>query len=174
MRNALDRRASRRLFLSSEPERASQNTHPPEVLAAVMYVMRQGAQRRFTPPAGASAVDELAQSLSYLEEGDPFLRNVDARPSLGIAALPRIAVTDPEAPEAPKLDLVALRQRVGDVVEDRVDDYFGLFLGQARDLRNLVYQVGFGHRLLPSKFRGDPGSNSKSKLARRRRECLPP
>src|SRR6266852_4096501 len=122
--------------------------------------MRQGAQRRFTPPRGASAVDELAQSLSYLEERYSLLRNVDARPGLGIAALARVPVTDPEAPEAPKLDLVALRQRVGDVVEDRVDDRFRLFLGEARDLRNLVDQVGFGHRLLPSQFGGGPGSNS--------------
>src|SRR5213593_3126018 len=135
--------------------------------------MRQGAQRRFTPPCGASAVDELAQSLSHLEERHSLLRDVYARPGLRIPALPGVPVTDPEAPKAPKLDLVALRQRIGDVVEDRVDDCFGLFLGKARDLRNLVYQVGFGHRLLPSKFRGDPGSNSKSKLARRRRECLP-
>src|SRR5712691_10845787 len=114
--------------------------------------MRQGAQRRFTPPGGASAVDELAESLSYLEERYPLLRNVDARPGLGIAPLPRIPMTDPEAPEAPKLDLVALRQRVGDVVEDGVDDRFRLLLRQARDLRNLVDQVGFGHRLLPSQF----------------------
>src|SRR5262245_34513709 len=128
--------------------------------------MRQGAQMRFTPPRWASAVDELAQSLSYLEERHPLLGNVDARPGLGIAALSRVAVADPEAAEASKLDLVALRQRVGDVVEDRVDDRFRLLLGQARDLRNLVDQVGFRHRLLPSQFGGDPGSISVSKLAR--------
>src|SRR5206468_10955727 len=139
---------------------ASQNTHPPEVLAAVMYGMRQGAQRRFTPPGGASTVDELAQPLSYLEEGHPLLRDVHARSRLGIAALSRVPVTDPEAPEASKLDLVALRQRVGDVVEDRVDDRFRLFLGQAGDLRDFVDQVGFRHRLLPSQFGGDLGSNS--------------
>src|SRR6266403_632617 len=122
--------------------------------------MRQGAQRRFTPPEGASAVDELAQSLSYLEERDPLLGHVDARSGLGIAPLSRVSMTDPEAAEAPELDLVALRQRVGDVVEDRVDDCFRLFLRQARDLGNLVDQVGFRHRLLPSQFGGDPGSNS--------------
>src|SRR5215510_12586683 len=122
--------------------------------------MRQGAQRRLTPLGRTSAVDELAQSLSYLEERDPLLGDVDARSGLGIAALSRVAVTDPEAPEASKLDLVALRQRVGDVVEDRVDDRFRLFLGQARDLRDLVDQVGFRHRLLPSQFGGDPGSIS--------------
>src|SRR4029450_13944537 len=122
--------------------------------------MRQGAQRRFTPPEGASAVDELAQSLSYFEERDPFLGNVDARSGLWIAALSRVPVSDPEAPEAPELDLVALRERVGDVVEDRVADCLGLLLRQARDLRNLVDQVGFRHRLLPSQFGGDPGSNS--------------
>src|SRR5262249_20454298 len=122
--------------------------------------MRQGAQRRFTPPGAASAVDELAQSLSYLEERHPLLRDVDTRPGFGIAALARVAVADPEAAEASKLDLVALRQRIRNVVEDRVDDCFRLLLGQARDLRNLVDQVGFRHRLLPSQFGGDPGSIS--------------
>src|SRR5438093_2136671 len=115
--------------------------------------MRQGAQRRFTrpgDPGGASAVDELSQSLAYLEERHTFLRNVHARPGFGIAALPRVPVTDPEAPKTPELDLVALRQCVGNIVEDRVDDRFRLLLGQARDLRNLVDQVGFGYRLLPS------------------------
>src|SRR2546428_2696646 len=99
--------------------------------------MRQGAQRRFTLPpgprrlVGASAGDELSQSLAHFEERHPLLRNVHARAGLRIPPLPRIPVTDPEAPEAPKLDLVALRQGVGDAVEDRVDDRLRLLLGQA-------------------------------------------
>src|SRR5215467_7205669 len=46
--------------------------------------MRQGAQRRFTPPGVASAVDELAQSLSYLEEPHPLRSDVHARSVLGL------------------------------------------------------------------------------------------
>src|SRR5512145_416884 len=103
--------------------------------------MRHGAQRRLTPPGGTSAVDEFSQSLAYLEEGHALLRDIHARPGLRVAPLPRIPVTDPEASEASKLDLVPLRQRIGDVVEDGVDDRLGLLLGQARDLRNFVDQV---------------------------------
>src|SRR6266850_8472113 len=135
--------------------------------------MRHGAQRRFTPPGWASAVDEFSESLSYLEERHALLRDVHARPGLGIAALPGIAVTDPEASEASQLDLVSLRQGVGNVVEDGVDDRFRLFLGQARDLGNFVDEVGFGHRLLPSQFPGSPDSNSVTTLARCFRECQP-
>src|SRR5437660_9938052 len=102
--------------------------------------MRQDAQRRFTPPGGASAVDELAQSLSYLEERDPLLGHIYARSGLGIAPLSRVPMSDPEAPEAPELDLVALRQRVVDVVEDRVDDCFRLFRRWSREVANLVDQ----------------------------------
>src|SRR5260370_1198396 len=132
--------------------------------------MRQAAQRRFTPPEAGSPVDELSQPLAHLEERHPLLGDVHARPGLGVPPLARVAVTDPETAEAPELDLVALRQRVGDVVEDRVDDRLRLFLRQARDLRDLVDQVGFGHRRLRS-FRRNPRLLAHGKLARERKEC---
>src|SRR2546429_8159022 len=150
MRKASSRRQRTRLFLSSLAARASQTTPPTGARAAPTYPMRQGAQRRFTLGGESSRVDELAQSLSDLEERDPFLGDVHARPGLGVAALARVPVTDTEAPEPPQLDLVTLRQRVGDVVEDRVDDRLGFLLGQVRDLRDFVEQVCFGHRRLPS------------------------
>src|SRR2546425_3378147 len=103
--------------------------------------MRQGAQRRFTPAGTSSRVDELAQSLSYLEERHPFLGDVDARPRLGIAALARVPVTDAEAAEPPQLDLVALRQRVGDVVEDRVDDRSEEHTSELQSLAYLVCRL---------------------------------
>src|SRR2546430_2123319 len=113
MRKAWSRRQRTRLVRSSVPERASQNTQPTGACAAPTYPMRHGAQRRFTPGGESSRVDELAQSLSYLEERDPFLGDVHARPGLGVAALTRVPVADTEAPEPPQLDLVTLRQRVG-------------------------------------------------------------
>src|SRR5881392_1056416 len=150
MRKARSRRQSTRLDRSSPPERAAQNTQPTGARAAPTYPMRQGAQRRFTPGGESSRVDELAQSLSDLEERDPYVGDVHARPGLGVAPLARVPVTDTEAPEPPQLDLIALRQRVGDIVEDRVDDRLGFLLGQVRDLRDFVDQVRFGHRRLPS------------------------
>src|SRR5205809_6262514 len=120
MRKAWSRRQRTRLVRSSVPERASQNTQPMGARAAPTYPMRYGAQRRFTPGGERSRVDELAQSLSYLEERDPFLGNVHARPGLGVAAVKRIPEVDPEAPQTPQLYLFDLRQRVGAVVEDRV------------------------------------------------------
>src|SRR5438552_4397743 len=84
--------------------------------------MRHGAQRRFTPPGQASRVDEFAEALADLEEGHPLLGYVDGAAGFRITSLARIPVADTEAAEATKLDFVALGQRVGDVVEDRVAD----------------------------------------------------
>src|SRR2546425_5648128 len=98
MRKAGSRRQSTRLDRSSVPERASQNTQPTGACAAPTYPMRHGAQRRFTPGGESSRVEELAQSLSYLEERDPFLGDVQARPGLGGAALSRGPVAATEDP----------------------------------------------------------------------------
>src|SRR2546430_8835673 len=133
--------------------------------------MRQGAQRRFTPSANGSPVDELSQPFAHLEERHPLLGRVHAAPGLGVPSLARVSMTDPEAPETPQLDLVTLAQRVGDVVEDRVDDRLRLFLRQVRDLGDLVYQVGFGHRRLPVGYGRIPASLFNGNLARERKEC---
>src|SRR5215470_3334088 len=122
--------------------------------------MRHGAQRRFTPPGRASRVDEFPEALSDLEEWDPLFGNVDGAAGLRIASLARIPVANTEAAEATKLDLVALGQRVSDVVEDRVDDGLGLFFRQVGELGDLVDQLGFCHLAL-----------RVMTLARRFREC---
>src|SRR5262249_43795101 len=173
MRNARSRRARTRLLRSSEPESAAQNAHRLGVVAAPTYLMRHGAQRRFTRSGSGSAVDEFSEPLSYLEERHAFLRDVHARPGLGVAPLPGVAVTDSEAAEASELDLVPLRQGVGDVVDDRVDDRFRLSLGRARDIGKFVDEVGRRHHLLPSKLAGHADSNPTSTLACCFRECQP-
>src|SRR3989338_5195902 len=127
--------------------------------------MRHGAQRRFTRPAGGSRVDELSEALSYLEEGHPLLGHVHGRARLRVASLAGVAVADAEAAEAAKLDLVTLRERVGDVVEDRVDDRLGLFLRQIRELGDFVNQIGFGHRP-PRVSRATPVLPPEGTLAR--------
>src|SRR5437773_11127073 len=93
--------------------------------AAPTYAIRHGAQRRFKPARAASVrgrrglsrVDQFPQPLADLEEGHPLLRDVDRAAGLGIATLARVAMTDAEAAEAAKLDLVTFAERVGDVVE---------------------------------------------------------
>src|SRR5215470_4026997 len=120
--------------------------HPVGVCAPETYCIRHGAQRRFTRRCyAASRVDELAQSLADLEEGNPLLGNVDAAAGLRITPLAGGAVPDTEATEAPQLDLVAFGEGIGDVVEDRVDNGFRFFLRQIRDFRDFVDQLGLGH-----------------------------
>src|SRR5438874_1852478 len=121
---------------------------PDGALAAPIQAMRHGAQRRFTPPAKPSSVHELAQALADLEERNALLRNVHAGAGLGIPALARVAMTDPEAAESPQLHLVALRERIGDVVEDRVDDGLRLLLREIGELGDLVDQIRFRHHRL--------------------------
>src|SRR5207244_5936616 len=101
------------------PSRALQKTQPAAGCAPRIQAIRQGAHRRFKTPGGPSRVDELSQALANLEEGNALLRNVHGAAGLRIATLARIPVADAEAAEPPQLHLVALRERVGDVVEDR-------------------------------------------------------
>src|SRR5439155_1315829 len=150
MRKARSRRQSTRLDRSSLPERAAQNTQPTGARAAPTYPMRQGAQRRFTPGGGSSRVDELAQSLSDLEERDPFLGDVHARPGLGVAPLARVPITDTETPEPPQLDLITLQQHINDIIENHINDHLNFLLNQIHDLQNFIDQIRFNHRQLPS------------------------
>src|SRR5438034_10099360 len=100
------------------------------------------------------------RSSDLLEEGHPLLGYVDGAAGFRITSLARIPVADTEAAEATKLDFVALGQRVGDVVEDRVDDGLSLFFRQVGELGDLVDQLGFCHLAL-----------RVTTLARRFREC---
>src|SRR5262245_30818194 len=147
MRKACSLRCSTRLARSSWPSRALQKTQPVAgAFEAVIQTMRHGAHRRFTRRRRPSRVDELAEALADLEEGDALLRDIDGAAGLGVAALAGIAMANAEAAEAPQLDLVPLGERVGDVVEDRVDDRLRLLLRQVRYLRDFVDQLGFRHR----------------------------
>src|SRR5215475_12963102 len=154
MRKAWGPRASTSAAASSELARAVQKIQPGGTdlggEVAPTYAIRQGAQRRFTRGGVASGVHEFAQALANLEERHPLLWHVDGRAGLGIAALARVAIPDPEAAEAAQLDLVALGERIGDVVEDRVDDGLRLLLGEVGELGDLVDQIGFRHRPLRS------------------------
>src|SRR5688572_7481464 len=152
MRKASASRWSTRVARSSPADSAWQKMQPGAGSAAPTYAIRHGAQRRFKPAATASRVDQFPQSLADLEERDPLLRHVDRAPRLGVAPLAGVAMPDPEAAEATKLDLVTFRERVGDVVEDRVDDGLGLLLRQIGEPRHFVDQIGFRHRPTPCWF----------------------
>jgi len=54
-------------------------------------------------------------------------------------------VTDPKAPKAPQLNLIAFDQGIADVIEDGIYDGFGLFLGEIQDLRHFVDNVSLCH-----------------------------
>src|SRR5687767_7403225 len=118
MRKACVPRCTMREARSSASASALQKTQPEAFRAPPMYAMRHGAHNRFTPGGDSSGVDELAQPLADLEEGHALLGHVHAGAGLGVTALARVAVADAEAAEAAELDLVALGERVGDVVED--------------------------------------------------------
>ena len=93
-----------------------------------------------------------------LKNGTRFSGTSTAEPVLGLRPFRELRWRIRKLPKPRSSTLSPFDKRVGDVVEDRVDDRFRLLLGQVRDLGNLVDQVGFRHRLLPSQFGGDPGS----------------
>src|SRR5262245_63957973 len=100
MRNACSLRCRTRLARSSRPSRALQKTQPVAgAFEAVIQAMRHGAHRRFTRRRWRSRVDELAQALADLEEGNPLLGHIGGATGLGVAALAGGAVARTEAAE---------------------------------------------------------------------------
>src|SRR5919109_394907 len=179
MSKACSLRSSTSSWRSSRWSRALQKTQPAGAFAARIQAMRHGAHRRLTSARDPSRVDELAQALADLEEGNALLGNVHGAAGLGVAALAGVAVTDAEAAEAPQLHLVPLGEGVGDVVEHRVDDGLRLLLGEVGDLGDLVDQLRFRHLPPPSALRVEralgPGNSASFKprgtLACPFREC---
>src|SRR5438445_7942774 len=97
-------------------------------------------------PGLASRVHQLLQTLAHLEEGDALFRDAHPRARLGVSPATRVAPADPEAPESPELYLLGPGEGARDAVEDRVDDQLRLFLGEVRQLGDLVHEVRLRHR----------------------------
>src|SRR6266571_4444684 len=103
--------------------------------------------RRSSSLASAS---QKIQPLPDLEEGHALLGDADAVARLGVAAFSGIAVPDAKAPEPPQFNLVPFGERIGDVVEDGVDDQLRLLLRQARQFGDFFDEIRFGHEPAPS------------------------
>src|SRR3569832_2924991 len=73
------------------------------------------------PVKPASAVDQLFELFSRLEERDFLRRHVDEGAGLRVAPLAHPPLPETEAAEPADLNLVSLRQRLFDAVEDGVD-----------------------------------------------------
>src|SRR4051812_26324075 len=105
----------------------------------------RGAAPSAPPEEGGAAagsalvVEQLPQLLAGLEVGDALRGDADLLAGLRVAAGPRPAAADPEAAEAPQLDLLPLLERVDDAVEDRVDDDLRVLLGELRGAGDLLH-----------------------------------
>src|SRR5512138_2246594 len=113
---------------SSPRQKMQRSPFPPPDSPCRIYSIRQGENSRSTSPLAllVVGVDQVAQFLADLEEGDPLLGNGDFFAGLGVAALLGAAHADGEAAEAPDLYLLAPLQRVLHVVKDGVHDDFAL------------------------------------------------
>src|SRR4029453_56288 len=129
--------------------------HPASVFSAPMYAMRHGAQRTCirTSVDGLGvvgrprlAVDAQAELLATLEERDALREHGDERPGLRVAPLACLALLHDEAAEAADLDPLATDQRLGQAVEDLVDDQLGIAPGEPREeLHHLVDEIALRH-----------------------------
>src|SRR5262249_23293401 len=87
-------------------------------------------------PAGSfPAVQPLAHFLAGLEERHALLIDGNARARARVASFARRPALHREGPEATQLHAIAVRQGIGDLVEDGVDDVFHVALVQVRILR---------------------------------------
>src|SRR5262249_51905192 len=82
----------------------------------------------------ALGLDPLLELLAHLEERGPLGRDLHLFTRLRVPAFARLAHLHLEAAEAADLDAVALAQRLGHAIEDRVDDGLGVLLGDVRHL----------------------------------------
>src|SRR5216684_4389280 len=95
-------------------------------------------------------------ALASPEEYGALRRNLDPSPGLWIEAAARPAMSDSEAAQSAKLDLLASSEGVCDAIEDRLDEGLGFLPSEVRLLRQHVDQVGSRH---------GPGSSDSKTLA---------
>src|ERR1700686_2251003 len=92
-----------------------------------------------------SLLDGLLEPLAGAEPWDPALGDLDGRPGPGIARRPGLAVRDLERAETDERYRVALLQRSGDAVDQRVDRRRRRGLGHAGVLGDLGHDFLFVH-----------------------------
>src|SRR5262249_9592939 len=124
--------------LDREPVHSAEDDRPPR---------EPGAG---TASADGSALLELVlQSLASLELRRLRRGDLDALAGLRVPARARFSLRDRERPETRDVHLVAVAQRLHDVLEDEVDSTLRLALRQVERGGDGFDQVGLGHRLFP-------------------------
>ena len=66
-------------------------------------------------------------------------------PVFGLRPFARLAPAKAETAEPPQLDLLAAMERGDDAAKDRVDDHLGVLLGEIRDTRDFLHELGLRH-----------------------------
>src|SRR4030095_11587697 len=102
--------------------------------------------RRATRPDRPALLELVLQRLAGLELGRLRRRDIDALTRLRIAAGARLALRDRKGSKGGYVDLVAVSQRLHDVLEDEVHGTFRLSLRQIKPGGDGVDQLGLRHR----------------------------
>ena len=98
-------------------------------------------------------IDQFFQLFAGLEVRHFLRRHVHFVAGFRVAALARLAAAQAETAEASQLDLLAAMERGDDAAEDRVDDHLGVLLGEIRDPRDFLDELGLRHA--PAERRGN-------------------
>src|SRR5918995_4727627 len=84
------------------------------------------AAKRYGPDRSFLGVEPLAQFLAGLEEGHPLLLDLDRIAGARVAAGAGRPVLDRERAETAQFDAVAVRKRIGDLIEYGADNVFDI------------------------------------------------
>ena len=90
-------------------------------------------------------INQFAQFLARLEEGNSLLRHFDSGSGFWIASDPRKALAGVKASEPAEFNLIVGSQGLDDAVKYGADDDFGFLQGQPNGVVNLFGQIGPGH-----------------------------
>src|SRR5690606_12723517 len=121
-------------------------------IATVKKRFSIGVSMRRRPPSivFVFGVQPFTQFLAGLEERHPLLLDLNGFPSARVASHPRRSVLYRKRAESTQLDAVACRQRLGDLVKDRVDDVFDVAQKKMRiAIGDALHQLGLDHRVAP-------------------------
>jgi hypothetical protein len=95
-----------------------------------------------------TVIDQILEFLTGLEVGDALGGHFNFFAGFRVSADPSIPLPDSKTAEPPDFKLVTGRQRPDYTFEHRIDDDFGIFPRQFRNLGHFFNQVCLGHNLL--------------------------
>src|SRR5687767_13446700 len=91
----------------------------------------------------------VAQTLAGLEYGDAAALDGDLLAGARVASFARLAITDVEAAEWNQLNFLAFIERLGNLVQDGLQDVGGLFAPNAETTCNALREFKLGHDVYP-------------------------